>query len=163
MSLDRAHNFYRIPHCRVVERPASYVSCLKKIEKVNLKDGSEELFPECAAAIKRGRCIAFNMLGDEIAGLKVYYRDRDDCGPGILSREELGLPPRTEEERKHHHKIAADLQLGVDENKAIPATPVITAAAPIKTRELRKPSAPATTSAFDLGSLINEQVQELNQ
>jgi len=162
MTLDRRHNFYRIPHCCVVERPAFYVSCLKKIERVNLKDGSEELFPECAAAIKRGRCVAFNMLGDEIAGLKVYYRDRDDCGPGIVSREALGQPPRSEEERKHHHKIAADLQLGVDENKALPARPESIMVAPVKTREPRKPAAPIT-NAFDLGGLINEQVQELKQ
>jgi hypothetical protein len=161
MTLERSHNFYRIPHCRVIERSAYYVSCLKKIERVNANSGDQELYPECAAAIKRGRCIAFNMLGDEIAGLKVYYRDRDDIGPGVVSREALGLPRRSEEERKYHHKLAADLQLGVDENKEIPKVPVSAAPAPVKTREPKKPSVPAT-NAFDLGGLINEQVQELS-
>lgn len=105
------HNLHKIS-CRVVQQTHYYSACQAKYRKVKArKAGCTN--PSCVTAIEKGLCPAAKMIVEEMTGQARYYLDRDDAGPGIVSRAELGLPPRTQEEIDRHRKIAADNKVKV--------------------------------------------------
>ena len=196
VAFSQEHNFY-MHDCRTIGQNIYYGSCQQRIRKI--ADGTDAgRWPECEKAIKDGTCAAQRMIKEDFEaafsfgdghGTK-YYRDRDDCGPGVMKRAELGLPERSMVETALHHLILKDLALtpyagdGLTERqKSILAerTAFAEQREPTKTqkatqrtlaeRAAKQPTAPANDSAtnasgvsassFDLGALINAEVAKL--
>lgn len=158
MELKQEHNFYR-HHCGVLEQSTFYASCLKRVACEKPDANQLALYEPCFAAIKGRRCPALGMRQDEENGLKVYYRDRDDCGPGILKRDELGYEPRTQAEIAYHH--------GISEKLGQPPAPRVIAQPQTK-RAAEKPAPVAVPIAkpddfdpFDLGGMITTEARAM--
>lgn len=159
-AISQADNFYSFRCEKCEDRKVHYAACQMKLTRISCgEEFASQKWPECAG----GSCRASKMMTEEMGtGMSIYYLDRDDAGVGIVSRQDLGRPPRTPEERMFHHHITSMLGVRIDEEKET-ATPVLKP----KVEGIRRPTtkAPipaATTSipagAFDLGGLINEAV-----
>jgi hypothetical protein len=97
------NNFYS-SICDVVEHPVYHSACLNRIARLGKKDDevAASLWPECAAAIRKDQCPALARIRLELVGKVRFYVDRDEKGEGVLSREELGRPSRTDDEIASH-------------------------------------------------------------
>jgi hypothetical protein len=161
VTLDQRNNFFAFA-CGTIEQRPFYSACQMKIRKIAAGEDRDR-WPECAGAIKHGLCKASQMLDDEFLGGSTFYRDRDDCGPGIASRESLGIEQRTEAEIAEHHRILAANKEAVSD-RTIP-TPRFDLAPRAKKRPTpQQPAAqapapkPQARSSFDLGDLINAEL-----
>lgn len=182
--LNQDHNFYRVGRCEVVQQKAYYASCLRKIGIVRSlremrKSDDEAAYEEagsglrnchdCAAAIRKGKgaCAAYSLFKEEKFGKSPkYYVDRDDAGPGIISREELGLPKRGQEEREYHHELLDTLGIAANEVKPSPV-PREESQKPTEAQVASKPTAAPVrkkkaAGAFSLAGLITEQAEQVN-
>lgn len=107
--IDQTHNFYD-HHCKFIEQSIYLKACRRRIALI--ADGDDAgRFPLCVEAIRLGLCPAVLMTEEEIREDKViYYRDRDDCGPGIVKRTEMGQELRTAEDVNLHHAMLSHLR-----------------------------------------------------
>lgn len=163
MKTDPKHNFFA-HRCREIDGNSIHRSaCNKRIMRLRGKDQyAAEMFPECARALKRGRCPAEKMMAEEFGQRPKYYLDRDDAGPGVASRKDLGLPDRTDEERAFHHKIAEENGIRINEAKTPTYVRRDDPVVPIPATTASKPK-PIKTGAFTMnaGDHINAAVKEM--
>lgn len=166
-------NFHRIT-CNVGQCQMFYAGCLHRLGSIE-KRTDRGLWPECVSAQKAGRCLAADMKREEQDGIcRPYYLDRDDAGPGIVRRSEMGQPPRTPFEIAVHHSILASRDLKPYEplpmsDRAAQALARRSEARPAEQSSVRSagargqtpPIAASSPSAFDLGSLITQEVSNL--
>ena len=160
VALDQRNNFFSFA-CKEIKQQPYYSACQMKIRKV-MAGEDRELWPECAGAIRQGRCPASQMLDDEFLGSATYYRDRDDCGPGIASRKTVGAPERTFDEIAEHRRILDTHKIKVADR--VTPTPLFD----LSPRSKKRPTPPqqpteapapkTQISSFDLGSLINAEL-----
>lgn len=164
MNVDQKHNFFSV-RCDVIDHMSIYrSSCASRIMKLRSGDQyADSMFPECARALKTGRCAVQKMIAEEFGKGPKYYLDRDDAGPGIASRSDLGLPVRTEDERKFHHSIAEKLGLIINEAKTanIIVRNITPTNDPVVPHETQPQKAKVSAFSLDAGTHITAAVQEM--
>lgn len=159
---DQGDNFYS-HYCKRVGSFAYIATCRKRIA------GAANACPtDCAEAIKKHGCPAAAMVAEEAAAFRpIYYLDRDDAGPGVMSRAELGREPRDDATIAAHHALLERVKLK-PRSRELPPPPVSTA----KKRVVKAgnnnpvispaPAAPAKKppGAFglDIGAMINAEL-----
>lgn len=140
-TFDQSHNFYA-HRCEIVDQSRHLAHCYSIIQKVE-SNTTGGLYGACALAIEKGLCPAAQKRLEELSAFRtLYYRDRDDCGSGVVSRAELGLPERTEAEKAAHHALLKELGL-----EPASRSPAVSAATPTPRRSKPAKAPPAATKA----------------
>ena len=105
-------NFYKF-YCPVGPSYRQYfAACLSRFRDVNAGKGLY-VNSDCVDGIHKRTCKVPAMIADQIAGTASYYVDRDDVGPGVISRAEMGREPRTADEIARHQANASKLKVKI--------------------------------------------------
>lgn len=105
-------NFFKF-YCPVGPSYRQYfAACLTRFRDVNAGKGLY-VNADCSEGIQKRRCKVPGMLADQMAGTASYYVDRDDVGPGVISRAEMGREPRSADEIARHHASASSLKVKI--------------------------------------------------
>ena len=105
-------NFYKF-YCPVGPSYRQYfAACLSRFRDVNSGNGLY-VNSDCVDGIRKHTCKVPGMIADQIAGIANYYIDRDDVGPGVISRAEMGREQRSADEIARHHASAAKLKVKI--------------------------------------------------
>ncbi|KAA0573403.1 hypothetical protein [Azospirillum sp. Sh1] len=176
---EAGNNFFQF-QCQMSGQRHFYGGCQYRIAKIEAREDRGR-WPECVGALGRGQCPAKAMFEKEVAHwATIFYRDRDDCGPGIVKRAELGMPARSEREVAEHHELLRQqgqqpykpVELTAKQIEALARQRQISEAmsAAVEARSKRsgsKKDAPAPApkrdvdpfAGIDLGSLINQELE----
>lgn len=105
-------NFFKF-YCPVGPSYRQYfAACLTRFRDVNAGKGLY-VNSDCVEGIQKRTCKVPTMIADQLAGTANYYVDRDDVGPGVISRAEMGREPRSADEAARHQANAAKLKIKI--------------------------------------------------
>lgn len=101
---DQFHNFF--DHwCKEIGQNIFLRACRNRIAEIHAGTDAGR-YGACVAAIAAQRCPAVQMTEKELLkGEVIFYKDRDDCGPGVVKRAEIGLEPRSAAMIAAHHEL----------------------------------------------------------
>ena len=105
-------NFFKF-YCPVGPSYRQYfAACLTRFRDVNAGKGLY-VNSDCVEGIQKRTCKVPTMIADQLAGTANYYVDRDDVGPGVISRAEMGREQRSADEAARHQANAAKLKIKI--------------------------------------------------
>lgn len=154
--------------CGAMTRRVYYAGCMVRIKKI-VNGIDEGLFPECSKAISDGDCLASRMADEEMEELATkFYVDRDDAGPGVMSRADLGMEPRSAETILAHHAILERIgrapYVAPEPSKRVKAivaanNEAITAAKASRAADTELPDISDLEDVMSIGASINRELK----